>query len=174
MSFNKDASLSLKCVWLIASVILKFGDAFLLAREMPCHYHDSIDITDGVHHSNKSILLDVLEYTHDQHYDMNYMLINGTEIVKVEQYIRGCICTIRPCNRLCCPHGSFVKMNTEKLEGHGSETVKNIRSRAIDETNQTSILNLNEYFVYLDGACNARSDADDLKVPKVIMGSSEC
>lgn len=176
---SSNTSINLKCVlhvfrfWLIASMILKSGDAFLLAKELPCHYYDSSDNTNGLHyHSSKNITFNALEYTPDQHCGMHYVLVNG-EPVNVEQYIRGCSCAIRPCIRLCCPHGSFMKMSTEKDECHDIATVKNIRNGAIDETARTSIVDLNEYFVYFDRECSVHSHPDDLKLPKVIMGSRE-
>lgn len=174
MFYNNENGSQCSCVLklcLILLVVLKLSNAsFLLGRELPCHFYDSINITDGVHHANQSITFHGIEYPPEQYVEVNYILINGARPVKVTPYIRGCLCSIRACVRLCCPYGSFVtKINTENgIKCRESESVKPIESEIITGYNETSIVNLDKHFAYIDRICNLHSVAnDDLKIHKV-------
>ncbi|XP_055320433.1 G-protein coupled receptor Mth2-like isoform X2 [Sitodiplosis mosellana] len=155
-------------LWLIVLMIPNMSVAFLFGKELPCHFYDSINITDGASHSNGSITFNGLEFPFNQYAKIVYSMENGTKPIKVKPYIRGCLCNIRPCLRLCCPYGSFVNENTTELgvACHKNEAAKNIQSQIIDDNNQTNIVNLNEHFAYIERICKHFTIAEDFKVYK--------
>lgn len=106
-------------MWLFMVTIglmsIDYGVGLNTYRELPCKFLDSINITDGVMQSDKSIIFDETKYTMNQYSRINYILDNETQHIPVEPYLRGCLCNIKPCIRLCCPYGSIhVNANGEK------------------------------------------------------------
>lgn len=134
---------------LIVSVFSKLCSAFLIGAELPCDFHDSINITDGIHHLNGSIFFKGLEFTPDQYTRTNYILTKSMERIRVEHYTRGCICNVRPCYRLCCLHGSFVDDMSSVADGEclKSKANQHLQKNGIDE---------NDHIVYIDHACAYR------------------
>lgn len=79
---------------------------------LPCKFEDSINITGGTILSDTSILFDGIKYS-KENFGTFYSTVNRTKI-NVNASLRGCPCNIKPCLRLCCPLGSFVKTNQLK------------------------------------------------------------
>lgn len=157
-------------LWLTVSMCLNVSVAFLFGRQLPCHFYDSVNITDGVTHSNGSITFNGTEFSINHYAKIVYTMENGKKPIKVKPYIRGCLCNIRPCIRLCCPHGSFVdEMSTnQSIKCHENEAAKTIPIQIIDENNQTNIVNLNEHFAKIERICNRFTIAKNFKVHNVI------
>lgn len=88
-------------MWLIIVIIglvpINFGDASSVDRELPCHFLDSINITDGALQSDHSIIFGDIKFTENQYSRIDYILDNGTNPITVEPYLRGCLCNIKPC-----------------------------------------------------------------------------
>lgn len=154
----------------LISVILKFSYASFFGTKLPCHFYDSVNITDGVLHSNKSIIFNRIEYPPDQYANVVYNLENGRKYVRVNTYIRGCLCDIHTCLRLCCPFGSFVdETNLEKaIKCRKSESEMILEGEIIDEDNQSHVERLDKYFVFIERPCNRHSPVENFKIHKVI------
>ncbi|XP_031623657.1 G-protein coupled receptor Mth2-like [Contarinia nasturtii] len=73
----------------------------IVCSKLPCYFFDSINITDGIHKSDRSILFDGINFPYDQYAVLNYIIDNG-ERKKAESHFRGCLCNIKECFRLCC------------------------------------------------------------------------
>ena len=85
--------------WLGLTIV--WHDRFALSAENPCKFYDSIDISNGNKISSGSIIFDKVEYSPDFIFEANETLFNGT-LVPSKPHIRGCLCKIRNCIRLCC------------------------------------------------------------------------
>lgn len=138
----------------------------LFGVELPCHFFDSINITDGTLHPNKSITFDGIEFPPDQYAKVNHYLDNELERQIVKPYVRGCVCNIRSCIRLCCPFGSLVdEMSAdESVKCHENEAAKPFMSnRTIREAlnvmsdYQVNIninsTEFNQQFAYIERVC---------------------
>lgn len=138
-------------VWLIVTIIgLLLLCIFTTSHGIPCDFADSISIDDGDLLSNKSILFNGIEYPADQYANFSYTHEDGTERVE----LRGCICNIRKCIRLCCPYGSFTtSIELEDVECQQNETARDFQANVLDENDRTNILNLDEHFGYVDRIC---------------------
>ncbi|XP_055307932.1 G-protein coupled receptor Mth2-like isoform X2 [Sitodiplosis mosellana] len=111
----------------------------------PCDFADSININDGELQSNNSIIFNGIEYPPNQY----FRHIDG-----IERELRGCICNIRNCIRLCCPHGSFtISMKKEEVKCEQNEKARNFQAEVSDENGQTKIQNLDQHFGYVDRIC---------------------
>lgn len=99
----------------IVSVFSKLCSAFSIGAELPCDFHDSINITDGIHHFNGSIFFNGLEFTPDQYIRTNHNLTKSMQRIRVEHYTRGCICNVKPCYRFCCLHAVFLSPSVRNL-----------------------------------------------------------
>lgn len=107
-------------VLFIGLVILKTLNAESIGK-LPCKFDDSIDITNGIFHPNKSITFNGLEYPVGQYAKINY--IEEWE----NPHYRGCPCNIQPCIRMCCPFGSFtIAKKTEIWGCLPSEAAKHV------------------------------------------------
>lgn len=80
-------------------------DSLPIRHKLPCDYLDSINITGGALQTDHSIIFNETKFTDDLYGYVNYVYENGTERLPVEWHIRGCLCKIKPCIRLCCQYG---------------------------------------------------------------------
>lgn len=163
-------------VWrqLLAIVIfllsVNWMHASSLSPDLPCEFLDSINITAGVKQANGSILFDGILFPIDEIAEVDYSLENGKEHISVKPHIRGCLCQIQPCFRLCCPHGSF------KQYGNGSkscllhEAAHNLEHEIVDTNNQTQTVKLHEHFKYVDHRpCEEFYYADEYQITHVMI-----
>lgn len=132
-SKNRLATTSVQFVW----IVVLFGlltKTFAFKGELPCHYFDSIDISEGFVHNNKSITFDGIEYHKNQYADISYAIENGKR-VPTKQHTRGCICQIKNCIQLCCPLGTFANSS--------SDSDNRCNSRYTESANHEKIINQN-------------------------------
>lgn len=83
------------------------SQANLMFRDLPCDFLDSMNISDGVFRSNRTIFYKDLAFPQGQYAKINYTYDNGVDRTNVPPYMRGCICNRKSCIRLCCPYGSI-------------------------------------------------------------------
>lgn len=159
-------------VWMISIIgllSLNCSDAFLLSRELPCQFLDSINITAGVKQNDESIFYENVTFSKNQYAKINYIIENGSSRIIVEPYLRGCLCNNRPCIRLCCPYGTFSDPTVKqgrKCRSH--EAAKEYESTIIDEYNQEHNVILDHYFSYVDDRpCSKFYLANDYKIKNV-------
>lgn len=164
-------------VWLfsvVGLVSLNWCNASILSDKLPCHYLDSINITDGVRQSDGIILHNGIRFAKDQYAQINYKykLNDGDERITVAPYIRGCLCNNdnKPCLRLCCPNGTFYKPGApeeERCLNHTEAT--QFQTNVINENNKIEKRVLDEYFAYVhDIPCSEYYKADDYGITHVI------
>lgn len=96
-------------IWFIlfAVISIKFSKA---VEVLPCHFFDSKNISGGGLQPNGDLIFEDVIYPKNQYATIDYtynMLKYGKYIEKVDPYVRGCICNIKPCLRLCCPLGTY-------------------------------------------------------------------
>lgn len=94
------------------------GASHVVQMQGPCNFFDTINITSGHldQHGNFHHLGTVFKKGMFAEY--NYVLENLTEMVMVEPHVRGCICGIKPCIRLCCieeTNNNSACVKTDKL-----------------------------------------------------------
>ncbi|XP_031635605.1 G-protein coupled receptor Mth2-like [Contarinia nasturtii] len=138
----------------------------LIRPELPCDFSDSVNITDGLLHQNKSITFNGIEFPRDHYANISYVLENEVEL-KVIPYFRGCPCIDKSCIRLCCPLGTFVEKvnpNDGSMICSKNETVKNLTAEVFDQNNQSTILNLDQHFGYVDRICKLHHFVDNFKI----------
>lgn len=116
---------------------------------LPCDFFDSTNITDGIKQSDGSILFDGTRFSSDQYATVDYTFEKGIKS-DVEQHIRGCVCHLKPCIRLCCPLGSFFDPTITT----GSRCREDARARLFegdvrDAKNQTNRVVLDDHFAYV-------------------------
>lgn len=152
---------------LIGFFCISVNEAFLIDRQLPCDFVDSIDISTGIPYTNKSIIFNGMIFPEDQYAKVNYVLKNGTKPIIVEPYVRGCPCNIRPCVRLCCPFGTFVKIMTSdgKFECSEHDSAWSFGVDVIDKNNQTEIFE--QHFGFVDRICKLHFYADVFKITNV-------
>lgn len=141
--------------WLFITIgfaSLNWSNGFILSRELPCHYLDSINITDGIKQKDGSILYNKNRFTKDQYTKVNYILENGVERIIVPPYLRGCLCNNKPCIRFCCPVGSFHDPTaTGKRKCSQNESAQQFESDILDDTqNKRQKVILDQHFAYVD------------------------
>lgn len=138
-------------VLLIASIYLKTCYSLYFDGQLPCDIRDSVNITGGIRHPNKSISFDNTMFSFSEYATVHYVLKNGTERVQTEPHIRGCPCKIRPCIRLCCAYGSFVENTAEgySIECRENEAAKNFEVQLLNTNNVNTTVNLDHYFGYV-------------------------
>lgn len=138
------------------------------STELPCHFLDSINITGGNRLPyDGSIEFNGIVYSRNQYAEINYVIEAGTFQITVDPYIRGCICNIRPCLRLCCPLGT-LHTDDRATTCRDHEKAKKFEAEIIHENNETKIIPLERYFAYIEGyPCNFMYFDDDYQINNV-------
>lgn len=124
-------------------------------HELPCNFLDSINITDGALQSDNSIIFRDTKFIENQYARIDYLVDNGSRI-SVEPHLRGCLCNIRSCIRLCCPYGTiYERLPTgEKMcRKHelATEFTKEIHT---EDSNVKTLLEKNHFGYVDDRSCS--------------------
>lgn len=132
----------LATVLLIYSKLLLETSGQQFVREpygVPCRFHNTVNITDGVRDHDDSILHNGLKYQSHLYAEYNYIIVNTTSKRTVDRHIRGCLCLLdKPCIRLCLP---------PVFEGFAEQIYVN-KSNADSEYDVTQIENENYSLIY--------------------------
>lgn len=147
-----------------------FGIAIIIAlssnqddKRLPCQYLDSINITGGIRRADDSIEFNGMVFGQEQYARIDYVLENGVTHKIVEPYVRGCICQMKSCVRLCCPYGWFYQNRT--CHRNSNERVPRLETAVLDEQKQTKSIILDHHFAYVnDRSCHQRYIADEYQM----------
>lgn len=136
--------------------LILFGLLFLYSRhvdsissELPCRFHDSVNITGGMFLSNKSIIFDGYEFGEREYAEFDYIR-SGDKKIPSSQHLRGCFCNREPCIRLCCPLGSIpqIKNKTQVCTPH--KDAYNVEHSVLDQNNVSTSTKLDQHFHIVD------------------------
>lgn len=133
----------------------------VLISPIPCELYDSTVIDGGRRLSNGSIKYDGVMYNPDQYATIDSSIIDDFEIVSVKNHIRGCVCNIKKCIRLCCPYGHFFN-----ARGKDKVCIKIIANRPnimiseqiVNEMGDKETIFIREYFNIVDGEPFCKSE----------------
>lgn len=90
-------------------VIVDHKNAYANNFHEPCHYLDSINITDGIYNKiDGSITFEGINYPISLYAPFDYELVDGSYRKTTTPHLRGCTCKLKPCVRMCCPRGQFL------------------------------------------------------------------
>lgn len=137
-------------------------------KTLPCHFLDSINITGGFLRPDESIMFDGIVYPRTKYAPMNYILKDGTDKIAIDPHIRGCICEIESCLRLCCPLGThWIKQNrTGACEVH--EGARNSEGNILHENKETEKIFIDNHFAYVHGKpCKLLHFDEDYRITHV-------
>lgn len=150
---------------------INWSVAFLLSRDLPCQFLDSINITDGIRQSDKSIIYNNMTFEQDQYAKINYIIENGITRVAVDPYIRGCVCNYKPCIRLCCPYGTFVDTTVKQgRKCRSNDAARNFEVEILDPNDKPEKVILDHFFAYVDDRpCNKFYRAVDYHIKHVTI-----
>jgi hypothetical protein len=100
-------SVSMKMWCRLMVIALIFGGHFGFGSQIlqdfePCDYIDTINITAGHLDQNGNYHYKGNVFKKEWFAVYDYEYVNVTKRVDVKPHIRGCICKIKPCIRLCC------------------------------------------------------------------------
>lgn len=140
-------------VWLFLLIHLSvwWNGVISLSAELPCHFLDSINITDGILQPNKSIIFGGTVFSEGQYAEIDYILNGGNEYEPVKLYTRGCLCKHKPCIRFCCSFGSHLASDNEINDCHFNESIIFHRNYSIlDQNNDTKRIKLDQQFEIID------------------------
>lgn len=118
------ATCFLKNSILIGFIALNCGShAISMSGHLPCEFLDSMNISDGVFRSNRTIVYKDLEFPQGQYAKINYTY-DGIERATVAPYMRGCICNRKSCIRLCCPYGTVQVTSRQCQPNEAGNSIK--------------------------------------------------
>ncbi|XP_052894771.1 G-protein coupled receptor Mth2-like [Anopheles moucheti] len=75
---------------------------------LPCDYIDSVNITDGERLPNGDIRHNGVIYNKTYYRTIDYEYEQFTTKKFVPEYVRGCLCAVRICVRLCCGEHEYL------------------------------------------------------------------
>ena len=84
---------------------------------LPCHFHESVNITDGFEHENGSISHNGHLFHIGSYWYSDQVYLHDSTIETVEEHLRGCVCgleTSKPCVPFCCPE-NYLKRGDSYL-----------------------------------------------------------
>lgn len=163
------------CLVFLHLLSIGWSQSLFANHELPCNYLDSIDISDGVVQANLSIIYGDIEFKVNNYGVINYILNDDMEFIAVKPYFRGCPCQIKPCIRLCCPHGSFFhtfEYNADQKQPNmicrNHSAANNFMVEILHENNETETLNLDQNFTYVNRICKSHYYARKFNITKVM------
>ncbi|XP_055295354.1 G-protein coupled receptor Mth2-like [Sitodiplosis mosellana] len=142
-------------ILIIQLISLNWSGATSITTGLPCNFHDSINITDGLLGKDDSIQFNGIIFPRGQYAEIDYILVNGTERSPVSSHRRGCPCKVKTCIRLCCSPGKVfdsklgVKEIGELFKCANNDKAKNLTFEIREKNNKMEKVNLNEEFSYV-------------------------
>ncbi|XP_055296031.1 G-protein coupled receptor Mth2-like isoform X2 [Sitodiplosis mosellana] len=151
-------------VWIIVLIVLTCINWSTALKTLPCDFFDSNNITSGIRQSDDSIFFDGVIYPEDQYATVDYVLNKGRS-TDAKPHIRGCICNIQSCLRLCCPLGSIHNMENGTMVCREHEAAKNFEGEVLHANNETDVVTLDDHFAYVHGhPCKKMYMEDDYQI----------
>uniref|UniRef100_A0A182IR24 G-protein coupled receptors family 2 profile 2 domain-containing protein n=1 Tax=Anopheles atroparvus TaxID=41427 RepID=A0A182IR24_ANOAO len=89
------------------SLLVLFGVRYSACNSLPCDFIDSVNITDGERLPNGDIRHNGVVYNATVYRKIDYDYVNYATKTYVPEYIRGCLCAVRICVRLCCRQNEY-------------------------------------------------------------------
>lgn len=118
-----------------------------LTSKLPCDFLDTINITDGTYFPNKSIVFNGVEFRKELYAKINFVDLRTHKIITVDPHIRGCLCSIRPCLRFCCPEGTFLEFSGENGKCSPKNVTTQIHSlNVLNPNNKTKPVKMEDHF----------------------------
>lgn len=142
-------------ILIIPLISLNWSSATAINAGLPCNFHDSINITDGLPGPDNSIEFNGITFQRGHYAEIDYILLNGTERSPVSKHRRGCPCKVKTCIRLCCSPGKIFDSKLGKKEfGElfkcvNNENAKNVEFEIRTKNNEMKRVNLNDEFSYV-------------------------
>lgn len=137
------------CIWIITSFITIFSAN---CSNLPCHFYDSINITNGIRQQNNRIKFDGVEFPSNQYATVDYTEDDGMKNV-TEPHLRGCFCNIKkPCHRLCCSNQQIAGNDgaRKNLENKCNEELNQLEEEVFEESSRLINLLLGNYTIYFE------------------------
>lgn len=147
-------------------------DAFTLKKQkLNCDFLDSVNITDGQLNPDKTITFNGVIFSPEQYAKIDYIVINGRTREFAKEHIRGCICNIKPCIRLCCPHGQVVDLSiTDGRKCRPHDAVKRFKSIIENVDSARESIQMDEYFGFVDDRpCHELYESEEFLIKHVSL-----
>lgn len=101
---------------IFASLLVLFGVRYSACNSLPCDFIDSVNITDGVRLANGTINHNGILYSPTYYREIDYDYEDFATRKYVPPYIRGCLCAVRICVRLCCRDNEHLAIGCTKAD----------------------------------------------------------
>ena len=82
--------------------------------EFPCDFIDTRNISSGIFRQDGSYFHNGVTYPKNLITTFDYVLDHFDGKVDVQPHVRGCICKVRPCIRICCRDGLNIESDCVK------------------------------------------------------------
>ncbi|XP_058054277.1 G-protein coupled receptor Mth2-like [Anopheles bellator] len=93
---------------IFAALLVLFGARFSACNSLPCDFIDSVNITAGERLANGDIRHDGVVYNSTFYRTIDYDYVDFASRRYVAPYVRGCLCAVRICVRLCCADNEYL------------------------------------------------------------------
>lgn len=109
---------------------------------MKCDLSESINITDGEYNKNGQFIHKGLTYEPDMFAEFDFIIVNHSERAQVEPHIRGCVCLLKKCVRVCrfCTDDEDADEKCVKTETLTVPTGENIEMEVSLQDNSYAVL----------------------------------
>lgn len=133
--------------------------------KLPCHLFESINITDGTRLPNKSnIIFEGIVFPRRQYAVVSYVRENG-DIKRVAPYIRGCLCNVKSCFRLCC---SNELLDEASMDERCNEELTQLEGEVIEDSGKYINLVLdNKSIQFNNRTCKQFYVSEDFEIKTV-------
>lgn len=143
---NKQMRSTCAHLFLLVQLSIRWTSVVSMSTELPCHFLDSINITNGILQSNKSIVFGGMVYPEGQYAEIDYILNEAGENETVKLHRRGCLCRLKPCIRICCTFLNCPIRTNKSSEGY--------ESLILDENNNSKLVRLDRQFgIIIENPC---------------------
>jgi len=118
-----------------------------------CKFIDTVNITGGYKDINQNFIHKSDVYPLGTYEEFDYIEDHANKKTKVNPHIRGCICKLKPCIRLCCQGDKNI---------FDSNCFESKSFTVLNENNKDEIIDLdeNKYGVLVGRSCNEMFEVD--------------
>lgn len=120
-----------RLVALVAVVASSINGQHMALTNGPCNFLNTVNISNGHYDQNGHYHHRGIVYKKGMFAEYNYVVENLTQLIKVEPHMRGCLCEMQPCVRICClaenkNHSSCISTDTLMVPTHDEDEEINL------------------------------------------------
>ena len=137
-----------KTIIVVVIIIISFIclELFIPAPPIKCNFANTVNITAGHRFQNGSYEFENVIYDEGFYKNYDFIIDANHEKVRVEKHIRGCLCAVKLCIRICKDYDDFYSIHVFNED---------------EEEDDINLLNNTDYHIMTQTPCSSMYNEDE-------------